>query len=155
MALSTKRKNQIIADWKAGRFKSYYAVAKHYKISEPTAKKVIVNLEKIEAEYKKFIRTDGIGYIYLVRAGDTNNYKIGISTSIKKRLVSIQNGNHLKVELIKWCKVSQFREKEKELHDKFKEYNTINEWFLFNEITDVLEMIDKYILNTSIEQIYK
>lgn len=50
MALSTKRKNQIIADWKAGRFKSFYAVAKHYKISEPTAKNILVDISQSNAD---------------------------------------------------------------------------------------------------------
>ena len=50
MALSTKRKNQIIADWKTGKFKSYYAVAKHYKISEPTAKIILANISQSNAE---------------------------------------------------------------------------------------------------------
>jgi len=44
MALSTRKKNQIIADWKAGRFISYYAIAKHYQISNPTAKEILVNI---------------------------------------------------------------------------------------------------------------
>jgi hypothetical protein len=44
MALSTRRKNQIIADWKAGRFKSYYAVSKFYKISAPTAKEILLGI---------------------------------------------------------------------------------------------------------------
>jgi len=44
MALSTRKKNQIIADWKAGRFQSYYAIAKHYKINEKTAKKILENI---------------------------------------------------------------------------------------------------------------
>ena len=50
MALSTKRKNQIIADWKAGRFKSFYAVSKHYKISEPTAKQILANIPQSNAD---------------------------------------------------------------------------------------------------------
>ena len=50
MALSTKRKNQIIADWKAGRFKSFYAVAKFYKISEPTAKNILADISQSNAD---------------------------------------------------------------------------------------------------------
>ena len=40
MALSTRKKNMIIADWKTGDFKSYYSIAKKYKINEKTAKKI-------------------------------------------------------------------------------------------------------------------
>ena len=41
MAISTKKKNIIIAMWKTGEFKSYTAIAKHYKISTKTAQKII------------------------------------------------------------------------------------------------------------------
>lgn len=44
MALTTNKKNKIIAEWKAGLFKSYYAVAKHYKITQETAKKILLNI---------------------------------------------------------------------------------------------------------------
>ena len=41
MALSTRKKNIIIAMWKTGEFKSATAIAKHYKISTKTAQKII------------------------------------------------------------------------------------------------------------------
>ena len=44
MALSTKKKNIIIADWKTGKFKSHYAIAKHYKVSPPTIAKILLNI---------------------------------------------------------------------------------------------------------------
>jgi hypothetical protein len=50
MALSTRRKNQIIADWKAGRFKSYYAVSKFYKISAPTVKEILLDIPQSNAD---------------------------------------------------------------------------------------------------------
>jgi len=46
MALSTRKKNQIIAEWKTGRFKSYYAVAKHYKIDKNTAQKILDGIQQ-------------------------------------------------------------------------------------------------------------
>ena len=50
MALSTRKKNQIIADWKTGKFSSYYAVAKHYKISQPKAKEILVGIPHSNAD---------------------------------------------------------------------------------------------------------
>jgi len=41
MAISTKKKNIIIAMWKTGEFKSATSIAKHYKISTKTAQKII------------------------------------------------------------------------------------------------------------------
>jgi len=46
MAISQRRKKNIIAEWKAGRFKSYYAVAKHYKISQPTVKEILSGIDQ-------------------------------------------------------------------------------------------------------------
>ena len=46
MALTTNKKNKIIAAWKAGQFKSYYAVAKYYKTTQVTIKKILVNIEQ-------------------------------------------------------------------------------------------------------------
>jgi len=44
MAISTRKKNLIIAEWKAGKYKSYYAIAKAHKINEKTAKKILVEI---------------------------------------------------------------------------------------------------------------
>jgi hypothetical protein len=41
MALTTNKKNKIIADWKAGRFNTAYAISKEYKIDQKTAQKII------------------------------------------------------------------------------------------------------------------
>lgn len=43
MAISTKKKNIIVAMWKTGKFKSINSIAKHYKISPKTAKAIIGN----------------------------------------------------------------------------------------------------------------
>ena len=50
MALSTKKINLIIADWKTGKFSSYYAIAKHHKISQPKAKEILVNIDHSNAD---------------------------------------------------------------------------------------------------------
>lgn len=50
MALTTNKRNKIIADWKAGRFKSFYAIAKHYEISQPTAKEILGDIPQSNAD---------------------------------------------------------------------------------------------------------
>lgn len=40
----------IIADWKAGRFKSYYSIAKYHKINEKTAKKILDGIPQENAD---------------------------------------------------------------------------------------------------------
>lgn len=44
MALTTNRKNKMIADWKTGKFKNPTALAKHHKVDRKTAQKVIGEL---------------------------------------------------------------------------------------------------------------
>jgi len=50
MALSTKKKNIILAMWKTGDFKSANALANHYKISPKTARHIIGNTAHDNAE---------------------------------------------------------------------------------------------------------
>ena len=49
MALSTRKKNTIVADWKTGKYPSFYAIAKHYKIDKKTAKKLLEGISKENA----------------------------------------------------------------------------------------------------------
>ena len=50
MALSPRKKKTIIAEWKAGKFKSFYAVSKQHKISEHTAKKLLGEVQQSNAD---------------------------------------------------------------------------------------------------------
>ena len=44
MALTTRKKNLIIAEWKTGKYKSFYAIAKAHKINVKTAKKILAEI---------------------------------------------------------------------------------------------------------------
>lgn len=46
MALTTNKKNKIIAEWKAGIFSSYNAVAVQYKIDPKTVKKILYGISQ-------------------------------------------------------------------------------------------------------------
>ena len=50
MALTTNKKNKIIAEWKAGIFKSYNAVANHYKIDPKTVKKILDGISQSNSD---------------------------------------------------------------------------------------------------------
>ena len=50
MALSTKKKNIIIAQWKAGKFSNPTAAAKHHKIDRKTAAKILKDIPQTNAE---------------------------------------------------------------------------------------------------------
>jgi hypothetical protein len=153
MALTTNKKNKIIAEWKAGVHKSYNSIAVQYKIDPKTVKKIILSMDDIKNyEYKKAVSKRG--YLYLVNAVDTSYYKIGIAKDIKSRLIAIQTGNHMEIKCVEWVIISDVRKKEKELHIKYKDFNHRNEWFLFNEelLCEVIDIFSNLRESTALEQ---
>ena len=50
MAISTRKQNIIRADWKAGRYKSHTALAKHYKLDPKTVRKILGELSQSHTE---------------------------------------------------------------------------------------------------------
>lgn len=50
MALSTRKINQIKAEWKAGKYKTAYAVSKAHKIDTKTASKIIDGISQSNAD---------------------------------------------------------------------------------------------------------
>jgi len=155
MALSTRKKNIIIADWRTGAFSNYSQLANKYKINSKTAKKIILSINHIESNRKKQKAKDKRGYVYFIRAGNTNNYKIGItSNNLENRISSIQGGNHLILEIVDYVHCSNINTKEKKLHDLFRNQRSHREWFIFDDISDVIVQFDNYRKLTVLEQSY-
>lgn len=50
MALSTRKINQIKAEWKAGKYKTAYAISKVHKIDTKTASKIIEGISQSNAD---------------------------------------------------------------------------------------------------------
>jgi len=80
------------------------------------------------------------GYIYFINIKDTNNYKIGVSTSPKKRLSNIASVLPYELNVLAINKVKNPYIIEQELIDKFKDSLIKNEWFElgFNEVKYIL-----------------
>jgi len=73
--------------------------------------------------------------VYLIKAGQTDNYKIGIATDIEKRLSNLQTAHYEKLLLIHSAEYSTrfiALSVEGYLHEKYNEFNTIGEWFKFD-----------------------
>jgi len=96
--------------------------------------------------------------VYLIRMGETDFYKIGISRNIKKRLISIQNGNPLKVSVLYSIKHKDAESAERFLHIKYKKrrMSASKEWFRFRdeEIPSVKEAM-AYALGVDLREIYR
>lgn len=71
-------------------------------------------------------------YVYLVRVSDNNNYKIGTTKNINKRIKQLQTGNAEVIYLVDYYESNFAFKIEKALHNFFIHKKKLNEWFEFN-----------------------
>jgi hypothetical protein len=77
-----------------------------------------------------------MGYVYLIgEENEENKYKIGSTKckDINKRLKQLQTGNSNQLYIKAYYETSRPFRLETMLHNKFKEYNVIGEWFELNK----------------------
>jgi len=65
--------------------------------------------------------------VYFIREADGGAVKIGISSSVSKRLCELQTGNPRKLEVVHV--IPGGLKKERELHNKFRNHRLEGEWF--------------------------
>jgi len=71
-----------------------------------------------------------MGFVYFIRVGNHGDIKIGYSTNIKNRIVTLQTSIPENITLLGY--VSGNLSLEKELHTKFKLLRKKGEWFSFD-----------------------
>ena len=84
------------------------------------------------------------GFVYLINAESTQEYKIGMSKADPlKRVQQLQTAHKNKLILIYVIKSPRYKDIEKVMHNNYNQYNNmLNEWFeLSNEL--VPEVIAK------------
>jgi len=75
--------------------------------------------------------------VYFVEAVGTNRIKIGITTNLSRRFYSLETDSPYKLNLI--YAFPGYRNKEKEIHEKFKHLCVKGEWFKYaDEIKDYI-----------------
>lgn len=91
-------------------------------------------------------------YIYII--SDGQNYKIGKSNDVEKRLRGLSTGNSKDLSIV--CKYeidsTYVSEVEKQLHNKFKQYNVKNEWFsnaIEKHIPQIKNIIEETVHDTN------
>ena len=72
-------------------------------------------------------------FVYFVRCGRTNYYKIGYTIDVMKRLNVIQVNLPQQVILIAAFQSNQAKDLEIQLHCKYKKNRVRGEWFKFNK----------------------
>lgn len=75
----------------------------------------------------------GPGYVYLIKATDSNYCKIGISINPKRRLYTIDQTVPFDVELIHTMPVRSMKQCEDSWHYIFKKKRMKGEWFILDE----------------------
>lgn len=81
-------------------------------------------------------------YIYFINVGHGHT-KIGVSCDPQNRLKQCQTGNPYELKIEKLEEYSSYEEafkREKELHNKFKDYKLYGEWFK----ATLVELFSKY-----------
>lgn len=75
-----------------------------------------------------------MGYLYLIKAEDSETYKIGITKkSPEKRLKTLQTGNPEKLILCETYQSEHYRKMETHIHRVLKERRLEGEWFLLDD----------------------
>ncbi len=77
-------------------------------------------------------------FVYLIRCGETDYYKIGVSDNPVERLANLQSANPIELHLIATCgfdsKLAAIRA-EQDSHRNLAKYNVRGEWFEFKPKT--------------------
>ena len=136
------------------KYESFTAYAAKYK----PVKKILTIQEKneiAESKHKKNYQINSWSkkgyYIYVIRHGDTNMYKIGISKlTIQTRISAIQSGNPIKLNCIQQIYTPNASIIEKKIHNIFSKNKIRGEWFELSDknllkIKQIINNIDKEI----------
>ena len=76
-------------------------------------------------------------HLYFIRCGDY--VKIGRTTNVHKRLGQLKAMNPYKLTLIR--SIEGAGPREHEVHEKFKQYHHIGEWFIYEGIKDQIKEV--------------
>lgn len=88
--------------------------------------------ESRDSDYSFY--SGGSGFVYFVRAGESDRYKIGLtSTSVKQRMRGIETNSPLPISLIKSIKVNDVGLCETWMHRRFCHLRVKGEWFEMSE----------------------
>lgn len=106
---------------------------------------------------KKYLKEEDIpGYVYFINEiNDLDYFKIGFTTNINMRLMSLQSGNRRKLNIYKYIECINPNTIENILHKKFKNQQILNEWFKIStmeiELIIKVNFQDILLLNLDIE----
>ena len=95
--------------------------------------------------------------VYVIKMGDTDYYKIGLTKDINKRIAQLQTGNPLTLTVVTtfnfnnvYNSTTVSRGIEHEFHKQFEYCKCIGEWFKFSygEVEKIIKLSQQKIANT-------
>ena len=112
---------------------NYFLALKKYKMRR----------DKIKSK-RKNKKTKGL--IYLIKIDDREQYKIGVTTNLEKRMDQLGTKMPFKLEIINVIKSKNIYALEKKLHNKFENENISGEWFILGkkDIEYIKSIKDEY-----------
>jgi hypothetical protein len=104
-----------------------------FTIHDPTYKEDLKTNKSITGQWVYFIKGHGV----------YDKIKIGLTNNMKKRLSTLQTGNHNKLEIVAHIKTHNMKQLETSLHNHFDYCRTAGEWFTLT-MDNVGEFLDYY-----------
>lgn len=87
--------------------------------------------------------TDRIAQVYLLRLGDTNYFKVGMTTDVNGRIATLQTATPFDLHLVMAAAHKNAFVVEHDMHEMLKLYRVRNEWFQCDqaEVVRVFEAV--------------
>jgi hypothetical protein len=106
-------------------------------ITESNPRKVNINgriyIEGTFSEGIFFDSEDELTGVYVIKIQNTDKYKIGKTTNLKKRIKQFATGNPENIKIVYFVETKHYQSLEKHLHELFKNERIGGEWFLFDK----------------------
>jgi len=87
--------------------------------------------------------TERIAQVYLIRLGETDYFKVGMTTNMIGRLAALQNATPFELHVIAMADHTNAFAVEHDIHDSLKAFHVRNEWFQCeqNEIVRIFRIV--------------
>lgn len=100
-----------------------------------------------------FSNSNSNGYVYLLQADGTNNFKIGYSVNPIQRKKAIESNSPIPLNLIKSYQSETAYQDEQKLHKMFAHRRLHGEWFTFESVSHAEELLNEFFRMKTIKDI--
>lgn len=107
--------------------------------------------------------TERIAQVYLIRLGDTDYFKVGVTIDINARIAGLQTSTPFDLHLVQMAAHPNAYTVEKDMHASLDKYHVRNEWFLCPQeeivkvfdIVSAMALIDRVLDDPELEQEFR